>query len=55
MPTIQEQFFELSEPYYKSFDQDLEEVLRAASESGVKRMSVTGSCLEDSISAYELL
>lgn len=52
MPLIQEQFFDIGANLtHKSFDQDLEEVLRAASESGVKRMSVTGSCLEDSISA----
>ena len=55
MPLIQEQFFDIGANLtHKSFDQDLEEVLRAASESGVKRMSVTGSCLEDSISAYEI-
>ena len=38
MPLIQEQFFDIGANLtHKSFDQDLEEVLRAASESGVKR------------------
>ena len=50
MPLIQEQFFDIGANLtHNSFSQDLDEVLEGALQMGVKRMSVTGSCLEDSI------
>ena len=56
MPYIQEQFFDIGANLtHKSFESDLEEVLFEAKEIGVKRMSITGSCLEDSIQASEML
>ena len=55
MPLIQEQFFDIGANLtHKSFSQDLDEVLEGALQMGVKRLSVTGSCLEDSITAYEI-
>ena len=55
MSYIQEQFFDIGANLtHKSFESDLEEVLFEAKEIGVKRMSITGSCLEDSIQAAEM-
>ena len=49
MPLIQEQFFDIGANLtHKSFDKDLESVLIEADGLGVKRLSITGSCLEDS-------
>ena len=55
MPLIQEQFFDIGANLtHKSFDKDLESVLIEADGLGVKRLSITGSCLEDSKKAYEI-
>ena len=55
MAIIQEQFFDIGANLtHKSFDEDLDEVLEKAHDEGVKRLSITGSCLEDSILAYEM-
>ena len=55
MPLIQEQFFDIGANLtHKSFNDDLELVLSEADELGVKRLSITGSCLEDSRKAYEI-
>jgi TatD DNase family protein len=55
MPLIQEQFFDIGANLtHKSFDKDLEFIITEASELGVKRLSITGSCLEDSKKAYEI-
>ena len=55
MPLIQEQFFDIGANLtHKSFDKDLESILNEAHEQGVKRLSITGSCLEDSIVASEI-
>ena len=55
MPLIQEQFFDIGANLtHKSFDKDLESILSEANEQGVKRLSITGSCLEDSIVASEI-
>ncbi len=55
MPLIQEQFFDIGANLtHKSFDKDLESILSEANDQGVKRLSITGSCLEDSIIASEI-
>ena len=55
MPLIQEQFFDIGANLtHKSFDKDLESILSEANDQGVKRLSITGSCLEDSIVASEI-
>jgi TatD DNase family protein len=55
MPLIQEQFFDIGANLtHKSFDKDLESIITEADELGVKRLSITGSCLEDSKKAYEI-
>ena len=55
MSYIQEQFFDIGANLtHKSFDQDINEVLKKANDVGVKRLSITGSCLEDSIIASEI-
>ena len=55
MPIFQEQFFDIGANLtHKSFQEDMENVLQESQQNGVKRLSVTGSCLEDSILALEI-
>ena len=55
MPLFQEHFFDIGANLtHKSFEKDLESILNEANQSGVKRLSITGSCLEDSIMASEI-
>lgn len=55
MPIFQEQFFDIGANLtHKSFQEDIENVLQESQQNGVKRLSVTGSCLEDSILALEI-
>ena len=55
MPLIQEQFFDIGANLtHKSFQKDLDKVLSESNQEGVKRLSITGSCLEDSIIASEI-
>ena len=55
MPTIQEQFFDIGANLtHESFEADLDDVISKAQESGVKRFSITGSSLNESISAIEI-
>ena len=55
MPIFQEQFFDIGANLtHKSFQEDMENVLQESYQNGVKRLSVTGSCLEDSILALEI-
>ena len=55
MPIFQEQFFDIGANLtHKSFQEDMENVLQESYQNGVKRLSVTGSCLEDSIRALEI-
>ena len=55
MSFIQEQFFDIGANLtHKSFKSDIDKVIVNSTENGVKRMSVTGSCLADSILAAEI-
>ena len=55
MEKIQEQFFDIGANLtHPSFEKDMHSVLNNAKEVGVKRMSITGSDLEESIKAAEL-
>ena len=55
MEKIQEQFFDIGANLtHPSFQNDMTNVLSDAKEVGVKRMSVTGSDIEESIKAAEL-
>ena len=55
MSFIQEQFFDIGANLtHKSFKSDIDKVIVDSTENGVKRMSVTGSCLADSILAAEI-
>jgi len=55
MSLIQEQFFDIGANLtHKSFKSDIDKVIIDSIESGVRRMSVTGSCLADSIIAAEI-
>ncbi|RZO95448.1 MAG: hydrolase TatD [Gammaproteobacteria bacterium] len=55
MSFIQEQFFDIGANLtHKSFKSDIDKVIVESTENGVKRMSVTGSCLADSILAAEI-
>ena len=55
MPLIQEQFFDIGANLtHESFQKDLDKVLNESNQAGVKRLSITGSCLEDSIIASEI-
>ena len=55
MEKIQEQFFDIGANLtHSSFEKDMNDVLKEAQEVGVKRMSITGSDLEESIKAAEL-
>ena len=55
MEKIQEQFFDIGANLtHSSFQNDMTNVLSDAKEVGVKRMSVTGSDIEESIKAAEL-
>ena len=55
MPIFQEQFFDIGANLtHKSFQEDMENVLQESQQNGVKRLSVTGSCLEDSILALDI-
>ena len=50
MPLIQEQFFDIGANLtHKSFTEDLDSVLAEANKLGVRRLSVTGSSLKESI------
>ena len=52
MSLIQEQFFDIGANLtHKSVKSDIDKVIIDSIESGVRRMSVTGSCLADSIMA----
>ena len=55
MPLIQEQFFDIGANLtHKSFSEDLDSVLAEANKLGVRRLSVTGSSLKESIEAFEI-
>ena len=55
MEKIQEQFFDIGANLtHPSFEKDMTDVLNDAKEVGVKRMSITGSDIEESIKAAEL-
>ena len=55
MSLIQEQFFDIGANLtHKSFKSDMDRVISDSDKCGVKRMSVTGSCLEDSVIAAEI-
>ncbi|MDG2020137.1 MAG: TatD family hydrolase [SAR86 cluster bacterium] len=55
MSLIQEQFFDIGANLtHKSFKSDMDRVMSDSDKCGVKRMSVTGSCLEDSVIAAEI-
>ena len=55
MPLIQEQFFDIGANLtHKSFTEDLDSVLAEANKLGVRRLSVTGSSLKESIEAFEI-
>tara|TARA_Y100000768_G_scaffold118543_1_gene87566 strand:+ start:36464 stop:37267 length:804 start_codon:yes stop_codon:yes gene_type:complete len=55
MAVVQEQFFDIGANLtHKSFEEDLDEVLKIAHDEGVKRLSITGSSLEESIQAFEI-
>ena len=55
MEKIQEQFFDIGANLtHPSFEKDMHSVLNSAKEVGVKRISITGSDLEESIKAAEL-
>ena len=55
MPLIQEQFFDIGANLtHKSFKEDLDLVLAEANKLGVRRLSVTGSSLKESIEAFEI-
>ena len=55
MEKIQEQFFDIGANLtHPSFEKDMTDVLNDAKEVGVKRMSITGSDVEESIKAAEL-
>ena len=56
MSFIQEQFFDIGANLtHKSFKSDIDKVIVDSTENGVKRMSLTGSCLADSILAAEIV
>ena len=55
MPLIQEQFFDIGANLtHQSFTEDLDSVITEASKLGVKRLSVTGSSVKDSLEAFEI-
>ena len=55
MPLIQEQFFDIGANLtHKSFKEDLDLALAEANKLGVRRLSVTGSSLKESIEAFEI-
>mgnify|MGYP003327527765 CR=1 FL=1 len=55
MPLIQEQFFDIGANLtHQSFAKDLDSVLSKANKLGVKRLSVTGSSVKDSLEAFEI-
>ena len=55
MEKIQKQFFDIGANLtHPSFEKDMDNVLNDAKEVGVKRMSITGSDLDESIKAAEL-
>ena len=55
MPLIQEQFFDIGANLtHESFTKDLDSVITEASKLGVKRLSVTGSSVKDSLEAFEI-
>ena len=55
MEKIQEQFFDIGANLtHPSFEEDIESVITDAQDLNVKRMSITGSDLEESIKAFEL-
>ena len=55
MEKIQEQFFDIGANLtHPSFAEDLESVITDAQDLNVKRMSITGSDLDESIKAFEL-
>ena len=55
MEKIQEQFFDIGANLtHPSFTKDITDVLSDAKEVGVKRMSITGSDIDESIKAAEL-
>ena len=55
MPLIQEQFFDIGANLtHESFAKDLDSVLSEANKLGVKRLSITGSSVKDSLEAFEI-
>ena len=55
MPLIQEQFFDIGANLtHKSFKEDLDLVLAEANKLGVRRLSVTGSSLKESLSLIHI-
>ena len=55
MPLVQEQFFDIGANLtHESFTKDLDSVITEASKLGVKRLSVTGSSVKDSLEAFEI-
>jgi TatD DNase family protein len=55
MEKIQEQFFDIGANLtHPSFEEDIESVITDAQDLNVKRMSITGSDLDESIKAFEL-
>ena len=55
MPLIQEQFFDIGANLtHQSFAEDLDSVLTEANKLGVKRLSITGSSVKDSLEAFEI-
>jgi Tat protein secretion system quality control protein TatD with DNase activity len=54
MSLIQEQFFDIGANLtHKSFKSDIDKVIIDSIENGVKRMSVTGSCLSRTVSLLQ--
>ena len=55
MTVVQEKFFDIGANLtHKSFNKDLDKVIDDSYQAGTTRISITGSCLEDTIRAYEI-